>query len=110
MKKRLLFIDRDGTLIEEPADEQIDSFEKLKFVKGAIRNLAFIREKLDFEFVMVSNQDGLGTDSFPEDTFWPVHNFILQLHPADPRGRRHHFRRDTHRPALPGGQCADPQA
>ena len=59
MKKRLLFIDRDGTLIEEPADEQIDSFEKLKFVKGVFRNLAFIREKLDFEFVMVSNQDGL---------------------------------------------------
>ncbi|MBR0263939.1 MAG: bifunctional histidinol-phosphatase/imidazoleglycerol-phosphate dehydratase HisB [Prevotella sp.] len=78
MKKRLLFIDRDGTLIEEPADEQIDSFEKLKFVKGVFRNLAFIREKLDFKFVMVSNQDGLGTDSFPEDTFWPVHNFILQ--------------------------------
>ena len=63
MKKRLLFIDRDGTLIEEPADEQIDSFEKLKFVKGVFRNLAFIREKLDFEFVMVSNQDGLGTAS-----------------------------------------------
>ena len=78
MKKRLLFIDRDGTLIEEPADEQIDSFEKLKFVKGVFRNLAFICEKLDFEFVMVSNQDGLGTNSFPEDTFWPVHNFILQ--------------------------------
>ena len=76
--KKILFIDRDGTLIEEPADEQIDSFEKLKFVKGMIRNLAFIREKLDFEFVMVSNQDGLGTGSFPEDTFWPVHNFILQ--------------------------------
>ena len=50
MKKRILFIDRDGTLIEEPADEQIDSFEKLKFIKGMIRNLAFIREKLDFEF------------------------------------------------------------
>ena len=78
MKKRILFIDRDGTLIEEPADEQIDSFEKLKFVKGMFRNLAFIREELDFEFVMVSNQDGLGTDAFPEDTFWPVHNFILQ--------------------------------
>ena len=75
---RILFIDRDGTIIEEPADEQIDSFEKLKFTKGAIRNLAFIREKLDFKFVMVSNQDGLGTDAFPEDTFWPVHNFILQ--------------------------------
>lgn len=76
--KRILFIDRDGTIIEEPEDEQIDSFAKLKFTKGAIRNLAFIRSKLDFEFVMVSNQDGLGTSSFPEDTFWPVHNFILQ--------------------------------
>ena len=76
--KRLLFIDRDGTLIEEPADEQIDSFSKLKFTPGVFRNLSFIREKLDFEFVMVSNQDGLGTESFPEDTFWPVHNFILQ--------------------------------
>ena len=77
-QKRILFIDRDGTLIEEPADEQIDSFEKLKFTKGVFRNLAFIREHTDFEFVMVSNQDGLGTEAFPEDTFWPVHNFILQ--------------------------------
>ena len=76
--KRILFIDRDGTIIEEPADEQIDSFEKLKFVEGVIRNLVFIRQRLDFELVMVSNQDGLGTDAFPEDTFWPVHNFILQ--------------------------------
>ena len=76
--KRLLFIDRDGTIIKEPADEQIDSFEKLEFVEGAITNLSFIRKKLDFEFVMVSNQDGLGTASFPEDTFWPVHNFILK--------------------------------
>ncbi len=75
---RLLFIDRDGTLIEEPADEQIDAFEKLKFTKGVFKNLGFIRSKTDFKFVMVSNQDGLGTDSFPEDTFWPVHNFILQ--------------------------------
>ena len=78
MKRRILFIDRDGTLIQEPADEQIDAFEKLKFVPGVFRNLAFIREKLDFMFVMVSNQDGLGTEAFPEDTFWPVHNFILQ--------------------------------
>ena len=76
--KRILFIDRDGTLIEEPADEQIDAFEKLKFTKGVFRNLHFIREHTDFEFVMVSNQDGLGTDAFPEDTFWPVHNLILQ--------------------------------
>ena len=76
--KRLLFTDRDGTLIEEPADEQIDDFGKLKFTKGVFRNLNFIRQHTDFEFVMVSNQDGLGTDAFPEDTFWPVHNFILQ--------------------------------
>lgn len=76
--KRILFIDRDGTLIEEPEDEQIDSFDKLKFTRGMFRNLAFIRSKLDFVFVMVSNQDGLGTSSFPENTFWPVHNFILQ--------------------------------
>lgn len=76
--KRILFIDRDGTLIKEPADEQIDSFEKLTFTEGMFKNLSFIKSKLDFEFVMVSNQDGLGTDSFPEDTFWPVHNFILK--------------------------------
>ncbi|MCI6617798.1 MAG: bifunctional histidinol-phosphatase/imidazoleglycerol-phosphate dehydratase HisB [Prevotella sp.] len=78
MKQRFLFIDRDGTLIEEPEDEQIDAFEKLKFVRGMIRNLTFIRQHTDFKLVMVSNQDGLGTDSFPESTFWPVHHFILQ--------------------------------
>lgn len=76
--QRILFIDRDGTLIEEPADEQIDSFEKLRLIPGVIRNLSFIKEKLDFRFVLVSNQDGLGTDRFPEDTFWPVHNFLMQ--------------------------------
>lgn len=77
-RQKILFIDRDGTLIEEPEDEQIDSFAKLKFVPGVFKNLGFIRKKLDFKFVMVSNQDGLGTDSFPEETFWPVHNFVLQ--------------------------------
>lgn len=76
--QKILFIDRDGTLIEEPEDEQIDSFDKLKFIEGMFHNLAFIRKNLDFKFVMVSNQDGLGTSSFPKDTFWPVHNFILQ--------------------------------
>ncbi len=76
--KKILFIDRDGTLVCEPEDEQVDSFEKLKFVDGVFRNLSFIRQHLDFRFVMVSNQDGLGTPSFPEETFWPVHNFILQ--------------------------------
>lgn len=78
MKQPILFIDRDGTLIEEPEDEQIDSFSKLKFKAGVFRNLSFLRRHTDFRFVMVSNQDGLGTDSFPEETFWPVHNFILQ--------------------------------
>ena len=76
--QKILFIDRDGTLIEEPEDEQIDSFEKLVFVKDMFKNLRFIAERLDFKLVMVSNQDGLGTDSFPEETFWPVHRFILQ--------------------------------
>lgn len=75
--KKILFIDRDGTIIREPEDEQIDAFEKLQFVPRAISSLAFLRQHTDYEFVMVSNQDGLGTDSFPEDTFWPVHNFIL---------------------------------
>ena len=76
--KQVLFIDRDGTILVEPEDEQIDSFEKFQFVPGVIRNLHFIRTHLDFEFVMVSNQDGLGTDSYPEDTFWPTHNLMLQ--------------------------------
>lgn len=76
--KKILFIDRDGTLIKEPADEQIDSFEKLEFVEGMFKSLSFICSTLDFELVMVSNQDGLGTPSFPEDTFWPVHNFIIK--------------------------------
>lgn len=75
--KKILFIDRDGTIIREPADEQIDAFEKLQFVPKAISSLAFLRQHTDYEFVMVSNQDGLGTPAFPEDTFWPVHNFIL---------------------------------
>jgi len=75
--KKILFIDRDGTIIREPEDEQIDAFEKLQFVPRAISSLAFLRQHTDYEFVMVSNQDGLGTESFPEDTFWPVHNFIL---------------------------------
>ena len=75
--KQALFIDRDGTILMEPADEQIDAFEKFQFVPGVIRNLNFIRTKLDFEFVMVSNQDGLGTASYPEETFWPTHNLML---------------------------------
>ena len=75
--KQALFIDRDGTILVEPEDEQIDSFDKFQFVQGVIRNLYFIRTKLDFEFVMVSNQDGLGTSSYPEADFWPTHNLML---------------------------------
>lgn len=79
MKKKVLFIDRDGTLvIEPPVDYQLDAFEKLEFYPKVFRNLYFIRNKLDFQFVMVTNQDGLGTASFPEDTFWPVHNLVMK--------------------------------
>ncbi|QHI35047.1 Histidine biosynthesis bifunctional protein HisB [Kordia antarctica] len=76
--KRVLFIDRDGTIIKEPADEQIDSFEKLEFYPKAISALRKIATELDFELVMITNQDGLGTEVYPENTFWPVHNFIMQ--------------------------------
>lgn len=79
MLKRALFIDRDGTLISEPpVDFQVDSLEKLEFVPGVIRNLYRISKNMDFEFVMVTNQDGLGTSSFPEDTFWPAQEKILK--------------------------------
>lgn len=74
--KKALFIDRDGTIITEPADEQIDSLEKLVFVPGAISGLKSLAS-LDFEMVLASNQDGLGTDSFPWETFWPAHNKML---------------------------------
>lgn len=77
--KKVLFIDRDGTLvIEPPIDYQLDAYEKLEFYPKVFRNLGFIRSKLDFEFAMVTNQDGLGTSSFPEETFWPVHNLVMK--------------------------------
>ena len=76
---RALFIDRDGTLvIEPPVDYQLDSLEKLEFYPKMFRNLHFIQQQLDFELVMVTNQDGLGTDSFPEDTFWPAQQKLMQ--------------------------------
>ncbi len=76
--QKILFVDRDGTMITEPVDEQIDSFDKLEFYPGALQYLPKIATELDYELVMVTNQDGLGTASYPEDTFWPVQNFILK--------------------------------
>ena len=76
--KKVLFIDRDGTIIKETSDEQIDAFDKMTFYPKAFTFLGKIAKELDFELVMITNQDGLGTDIFPEETFWPVHNFILQ--------------------------------
>lgn len=76
--KRILFIDRDGTIIREPHDFQVDALEKLRFLPGAIANLARIARETDFKFVMVTNQDGLGTDNFPESAFYPLQNFVLQ--------------------------------
>ena len=76
--KKILFIDRDGTLINEPKDFQVDSFEKLEFKKSVLKYLSKISEELDFDLVMVTNQDGLGTKSFPEKEFWPVQNFIIK--------------------------------
>ncbi|WP_044397760.1 bifunctional histidinol-phosphatase/imidazoleglycerol-phosphate dehydratase HisB [Lacinutrix sp. Hel_I_90] len=81
--KRVLFIDRDGTIIKEPADEQIDAFEKLEFYPKVFQYLSKIAKDLNFEIVMITNQDGLGTAVYPENTFWPVHNFILKAFEAE---------------------------
>lgn len=78
MGKKVLFIDRDGTIIKETEDEQIDAFEKMIFYPKVFTYLGKIAKELDYELVMITNQDGLGTDIFPEDTFWPVHNFIIK--------------------------------
>lgn len=76
--KKILFIDRDGTLALEPENYQLDSFDKLIFYPGVFNSLGKISRELDFELVMVTNQDGLGTPSFPENTFWPIHRFLLK--------------------------------
>ncbi|MFC4685582.1 bifunctional histidinol-phosphatase/imidazoleglycerol-phosphate dehydratase HisB [Epilithonimonas pallida] len=76
--KKLLFIDRDGTLVLEPEDYQVDSFQKLKFYPQVFTYLSKIAKELDYELVMVTNQDGLGTKSHPEENFWPVQNFIIE--------------------------------
>jgi len=80
MPKKVLFIDRDGTIIKETQDEQIDAFDKMIFYPKCIPFLSKIAKELDYELVIVTNQDGLGTDKFPEDTFWPVHNFIMKTY------------------------------
>ena len=75
--KKVLFIDRDGTLVLEPENYQLDGLDKLIFYPGVFQYLGRIAKELDYELVMVTNQDGLGTESFPEDTFWPTHNFMM---------------------------------
>lgn len=77
--KRILFIDRDGTLINEaPPTYQLDSFDKLTFYPHMFEYMSRIAREMDYELVMVTNQDGLGTNSFPENTFWPLHNFVMK--------------------------------
>lgn len=76
--KRILFIDRDGTTNKEaPPTYQVDSFDKLEFYPGVFTWLGKIAAELDFELIMVTNQDGLGTDDYPEDKFWPIQNFVI---------------------------------
>ncbi|MCT3940595.1 bifunctional histidinol-phosphatase/imidazoleglycerol-phosphate dehydratase HisB [Elizabethkingia anophelis] len=76
--KKVLFIDRDGTLVLEPEDYQVDSFTKLEFYPEVFQYLSKIAKELGYELVMVTNQDGLGTDVHPEENFWPVHQFIIK--------------------------------
>jgi imidazoleglycerol-phosphate dehydratase/histidinol-phosphatase len=77
--QKILFLDRDGCIIQEPQpDQQVDSLEKLSFLPGSIFALARMARELDYLFVMVTNQDGLGTASFPEDTFWPAHLKMME--------------------------------
>ncbi|RZK87736.1 MAG: bifunctional histidinol-phosphatase/imidazoleglycerol-phosphate dehydratase HisB, partial [Pedobacter sp.] len=80
---KILFIDRDGTLNLEPDDEQVDSFAKLKLYPRALYYLSKIAKELDYKLVMVTNQDGLGTESHPEENFWPIHNFILDTYAGE---------------------------
>jgi imidazoleglycerol-phosphate dehydratase/histidinol-phosphatase len=76
--KKIIFLDRDGTIILEPKlDKQVDSFKKLSFIPGMIKYLEKINNELGFDIVLVTNQDGLGTESFPEESFWPIQNFIV---------------------------------
>ena len=77
--KSILFIDRDGTIIQETDDEKIENVEKLNFLPEALYYLKKLSEETEYLFVMVTNQDGLGTEAFPDHEFWPIHNFIMRL-------------------------------
>lgn len=103
----ILFIDRDGTIIQETDDEKIETIEKLDFLPEALFYLKKIKEETDYLFVMVTNQDGLGTDAFPDHEFWPVHNFIMRLLETegiyfDAVHIDEHFESDNHPNRKPG--------
>ncbi|NQZ78521.1 MAG: HAD-IIIA family hydrolase, partial [Ekhidna sp.] len=103
----ILFIDRDGTIIQETDDEKIETIEKLDFLPEALYYLKRLREETDYIFVMVTNQDGLGTEVFPDHEFWPVHNFIMRLLETegiefDAVHIDEHFEKDGHPNRKPG--------
>ncbi|MEP0985636.1 histidinol-phosphatase [Ekhidna sp.] len=103
----ILFIDRDGTIIQETDDEKIETIEKLDFLPEALYYLKKLKDETDFLFVMVTNQDGLGTEAFPDHEFWPVHNFIMRLLETegiyfDSVHIDEHFENDNHPNRKPG--------
>lgn len=103
----ILFIDRDGTIIQETDDEKIETIEKLDFLPEALYYLKKIKEEANFLFVMVTNQDGLGTEVFPDQEFWPVHNFIMRLLESegihfDAVHIDEHFEKENHPNRKPG--------
>jgi len=103
----ILFIDRDGTIIQETADEKIETIEKLDFLPETLFYLKKIKEEFDYLFVMVTNQDGLGTEAFPDHEFWPVHHFIMRLLGSegihfDKVHIDEHFEKDNHPNRKPG--------
>lgn len=103
----ILFIDRDGTIIQETDNEKIETIEKLDFLPEALFYLKKIKEELNYHFIMVTNQDGLGTEAFPNHEFWPVHNFIMRLLETegihfDAVHIDEHFEKDNHPNRKPG--------
>ena len=103
----ILFIDRDGTIIQETDDEKIETIEKLDFLPEALYYLKKIKDEFNYLFVMVTNQDGLGSEVFPDHEFWPVHNFIMRLLESEGIGFDavhidEHFEKDNHPNRKPG--------